>query len=66
MEIRFNGEATRVDSAMPLSELLAQMEDLPQNFAVAVNEAFVPREAYADTQLNEGDDVELLVPMQGG
>jgi len=66
MEIRFNGEATMIDRAMPLSELLARMEDLPQNFAVAVNEAFVPREAYADTPLNEGDEVELLVPMQGG
>ncbi len=66
MEIRFNGETAHIDGAMSLVELLAQMPDLPDNYAVAVNENFVPRTAYADTQVNAGDDVELLVPMQGG
>ena len=40
--------------------------NLPESYAIAVNTAFVPRSAYADTTIDEGDQVELLVPMQGG
>lgn len=66
MEIRYNGEIREVAGVMSLAELLEQMQDLPENFAVAINENFVPRTAYAGTKVEAGDDVELLVPMQGG
>ena len=66
MEIRFNGEIREVAGVMSLDELLEQMQDLPENFAVAINENFVPRIAYSGTKVEAGDDVELLVPMQGG
>jgi len=66
MKIQFNGESTDIEEAMSLGELLAQRTDLPENFAVAINETFVPRAAYDNTPVDEGDQVELVVPMQGG
>ena len=66
MEIMFNGEPREVTGAMTLGELLAQIQDLPDNFAIAINENFIPRTAYNGTEIRAGDDVELLVPMQGG
>lgn len=35
-------------------------------FAVAVNHQFIPRSLYADTRLNDGDVIDIVVPMQGG
>lgn len=66
MTIRFNGETREIADDMSLAELLEQIQDLPENFAVAINEDFVPRSAYNGTQVQAGDAVELLVPMQGG
>lgn len=66
MNIRFNGELTEVQDALTLAQLLAQMPGLPDNYAVALNETFVPRAAYAGTVVAAGDEVELVVPMQGG
>ena len=34
--------------------------------AVAHNEEFVPRSRYASLQLQEGDRLEIVAPMQGG
>ncbi len=66
MQITINGETLELQQPQPLSELLAGRADLPDNFAIAVNEVFVPRSAYGATRLEDGDQVELLVPMQGG
>lgn len=35
-------------------------------FAVAINANFIPRSLYAETQLNDGDVIDIVVPMQGG
>jgi sulfur carrier protein len=37
-----------------------------QDFAVAVNHNFIPKEKYTATKLKHQDQIELLVPMQGG
>ena len=66
MTIQFNGDPMQLAQPVALTELLEGMQDLPENFAVAVNENFVPRSEYPRTTLSDGDQVELLVPMQGG
>ena len=38
----------------------------PATVAVAVNQVFVPRSRHVDTTLKEGDQVEIVAPMQGG
>ena len=66
IQIQINGEPHELSGPQTLSELLSQLPDLPENFAIAINENFVPRPAYTSTAINAGDRLELLVPMQGG
>ena len=35
-------------------------------FAIAVNRVFVPRGQYDKTQMNDGDEIDVVFPMQGG
>ncbi|WP_315838012.1 sulfur carrier protein ThiS [Bradyrhizobium prioriisuperbiae] len=60
-----NGErrettATRVDA------LLGELDYEGNHLAVAVNYDVVPRTRWAETTLNDGDQVEILTPRQGG
>lgn len=60
-----NGErrettATRVDA------LLGELDYEGNHLAVAVNYDVVPRARWAETTLNDGDQVEILTPRQGG
>ena len=66
MNIHVNGNETELTQPMSLADMLNQRQDKPENYAVAINETFVPRSAYSSTMLSEGDRIELLVPMQGG
>ena len=66
IQLTINGEQHSAPAALPLQQLLDSLPALPDSFAIAVNENFVPRSAYDSTTINEGDQVELLVPMQGG
>ena len=65
MQIRVNGEARDV-AATTLDALVAELEygDVP--VATALNQAFVRRPDRANTQLNVGDNVEIVAPRQGG
>jgi thiamine biosynthesis protein ThiS len=45
----------------PLNEQLHEQE-----FAIAINQTFIPKNIYHSTYLYEGDQVELLIAMQGG
>ncbi|GAA5315303.1 MAG: hypothetical protein AseanaTS_05080 [Candidatus Pelagadaptatus aseana] len=64
--IQLNGEAKQISEAQPLDQVLNELTGLPENFAIAVNEDFVPRSQYQAIEITEGDHIELLVPMQGG
>ena len=60
-----NGErrettATRVDA------LLGELDYEGNHLAVAVNYDVVPRTRWAETTLNDGDQVEILTLRQGG
>ena len=64
INIVFNGEDRTVESAV-LETCLNEVRTDKRPCAVAVNQAFVPKNEYASTLLKDGDRVELLVPMQG-
>lgn len=63
--IEFNGEPKNL-AENNLQEAINILQLDKNNFAIAINEQFIPRSAYANTELQSGDRVELLVPMQGG
>lgn len=60
-----NGEVMET-KAQTMAELLDELgyEDMP--VATARNMNVVRKRERADTKLNDGDRIEILVPMQGG
>ena len=63
--IRINGEPVPLPGEAPLAQILAERQ-VHGSFAVAVNTEFVPRAAYPTRVLRDGDEVEIVAPMQGG
>jgi sulfur carrier protein len=67
MTIRINGEGAPLTAAT-LAELLAEKGVAldGKGVAVAVNGQIVRRQAWMDTRLSPGDDVEIVQVRQGG
>ena len=65
MNILINGKVQNIANVSTLADLIAQRQPEPP-FAVAVNTVFVPKSAYENTQLKDGDQVEIVRPVAGG
>ena len=65
MQISVNGKPCEV-RAETLAALLAELEYEDAVVATARNRDFVRRKDRAETTLAEGDEIEILVPKQGG
>jgi len=67
MHITINQQSTELPAGSSMADALARMTPPPQApFAVAVNTVFVPRTGYAAHRLQDGDQVEVIVPVTGG
>jgi sulfur carrier protein len=65
MKIVVNGEPMETATAS-LEELLVELGFGTTVVATAVNGSFAPAPRRAEITLREGDQVEVLAPMQGG
>ncbi|MCS6762811.1 MAG: sulfur carrier protein ThiS [Candidatus Protistobacter heckmanni] len=65
MQVLINQQAFQLPDAATVAQALAAYGATPP-FAVAVNTPFVSRLSYADTQLTDGDRMEVVVPITGG
>jgi len=65
MKINVNGERHEV-SATALDAVLDELGYGGAKVATAVNETFVPASLRAQTDLAEGDRLEIVAPRQGG
>ena len=66
IHIYLNDESHPIESNQSLHHLLLRNNYTELHFAIALNNQFIPRTAYSTTLLNEGDRVDIIVPMQGG
>jgi sulfur carrier protein len=66
MQLIINGRPQDVPAGTTVAAVVAARTAAGTAVAVAVNETFVPRGRYAQTELNEGDQLELVAPMAGG
>lgn len=66
MNIEVNGEKKQVDQQAILADALTNWGYESALIAVAHNDEFVPRSRYAALQLQDGDRLEIVAPMQGG
>ena len=65
MKIILNGEEKDVP-VLTIAELVQWLGYHGDYFAVARNLTAVPRREYAQTLIADNDEIEILIPMQGG
>jgi sulfur carrier protein len=66
MTITCNGEPIRTEARAIADLLLDRLGARPEGVAVAVNGEVVPRSAWPDRLLVDGDVVEVVTAVQGG
>ncbi len=66
ISITVNGELVEIESSMSVQRLLDTVDVPPNYLAVELNADVVPREEYANTIVNHGDDVEVVTLVGGG
>lgn len=67
IDIVLNGKRCQLAKVMTIEDFLQEnLTDKNQCFALALNKAFLAKTDYAHTLLQEGDNIDIVVPMQGG
>jgi thiamine biosynthesis protein ThiS len=66
MELIVNGEARRFERTLTASQLLAELELDPRAVVVELNRRIVRRDELGETQLDDGDSLELVHFVGGG
>lgn len=67
MKLHINGEAhTLADHAPTLAALIESLNMKPDRVAVELNREIVPRDRWPETQLKEGDRLEVVHFVGGG
>ncbi len=63
-----NGQARRLPDGATIAYLVGEMgqADRPRGVAVAVNGEVVPRRAWDERRLDDGDRIEVLTAVSGG
>ena len=65
MRVTVNGERREI-GAESVAALLHELEYEGTHLAIALNYDVVPKNRWADTPLNAGDEIEIITPRQGG
>jgi sulfur carrier protein len=65
MRVIVNGEQREI-SSHSVEALLAELEYQGTHFAIAVNYDMLPKSRWAETQIQAGDEIEIITPRQGG
>jgi thiamine biosynthesis protein ThiS len=66
IKLTINGQPKNFEAPLNLYDVLAQEDMIGMMIAVARNHHVVPKQAWQDTALSDGDMIEILAPMQGG
>jgi sulfur carrier protein len=65
MRVTINGEAREINASR-IDALLNELEYEGTHFAIAVNYDVLPKSRWAETPINNGDEIEIITPRQGG
>ena len=66
MNLRINGQETRLEAGMHLDSLLTHFKLKKDMVVIELNRVVPPKEAYGTTFLQEGDTVEIVKFLGGG
>ncbi len=64
--LQLNGENKTLHVGSSIVDAINDWQLGEQSFAIALNEEFIPKSSYSTTSLQDGDRIEVLIPMQGG
>ncbi len=67
LRIQLNGEKHDIPESLTLDQLVdREVGEESDSVAVAVGDEVIPRSDWEDTPVRDGDDIELIRPIQGG
>ncbi|MCB2096214.1 MAG: sulfur carrier protein ThiS [Parvularculaceae bacterium] len=66
MELKINGENMRFDRPMTVGELIVALGLEPRKLAIERNLEIIPKSAYGQTSLADGDRLEIVHFVGGG
>lgn len=66
LTISLNNEKIQLTEPLSAMLLLEQQGFQGDKIALAINGSFVPRSQYADTNINDGDEVDVIQAVGGG
>lgn len=66
MQVTINGQPNSIESGFTVARLLDQLELQPVRVAVELNEDIVSRKTFGQTELHEGDRIEIVTFVGGG
>ena len=66
MQIQVNGQPRQLEQALNLTELVELLGLKPDRCAIERNRALVSRAAWADTRVEENDQIEIVQFVGGG
>ena len=66
IKVTVNGQPKDFKAPLNLYDVLEQEELIGMMIAVAQNGTFVAKEKYQLTVIGDGDEIEIVAPMQGG
>ena len=64
--VRINGEAREFSAPLTITQLIEQLGMKPERVALERNRALVPRAQWPQTQLANGDELEIVHFVGGG
>jgi thiamine biosynthesis protein ThiS len=66
MTVTVNGKPMELPAGITIDGLLAHLKVRREFTAVALNREVAQRASYAETQIKDGDRIEIVHPMGGG
>lgn len=66
MQLVINGEQKEIAGIKTVEDLLLKLGYETDSVAIARNSSFLSRSKYSESELLEGEELEILLPMQGG
>lgn len=66
MKLQVNGEEKTFEAPLTLATLITSMGLKPDRVAVELNREIAPRDRWGETQLNDGDRLEIVHFVGGG
>ena len=66
LQLVINGKEQQFDDVQNIDDLLMKLGYEKDSVAIACDGSFVSRSRYSEFQLQNGKELEILVPMQGG